>query len=333
MQLKQKRKAPKVSVCIITYNHESYIAECLNSIISQKTNFPFEIIIRDDNSTDNTYVILEEYAKKWPDLIKLLDSNINLGMNKNLKAVIDASEAEYIAICEGDDCWCNDNKIQYQYDLAFKNKSVNFYIHDCYTINSSSQDVKQNENRFFGTTKYEAFNCQDILNYAGQFAPTSSYFVKSSTLKSLPSWFDEAPIGDIFLELYAAKEAGGIYIPEKMSCYRVESIGSWTDRMKYRSSKDKLEYVAKMIFSIDKMKMDFPNMVESFDKKINALNFFAALAYLDIRDKVNFKIAITPINNIYVSKYHRILDLFKNIPIAPEMIVKLYRLIKSIKKF
>ena len=132
---------PEVSVCIITYNHEPYIRECLDSIVNQETNFKFEVVIRDDNSKDATLHILEEYRLRYPNIIKILPSSTNLGMNKNFRKVIDAAVGKYIAICEGDDYWRSDKKLQIQYDTAIKHSEMNFFIHACYCVNSASEIV------------------------------------------------------------------------------------------------------------------------------------------------------------------------------------------------
>ncbi|MBE3869152.1 glycosyltransferase [Vibrio parahaemolyticus] len=93
----------KVSVCVITYNHEMYISECLASLVSQKTSFKYEIVIRDDCSQDSTLSIIKDYKEKYPELIRLLDSSENVGGSKNSMMVFSAAEGEYISWCEGDD--------------------------------------------------------------------------------------------------------------------------------------------------------------------------------------------------------------------------------------
>jgi len=298
---------PKVSVCVITYNHELYIRECLDSLVSQETNFPFEIVIRDDKSTDGTFLILKEYAEQYPKLINLLPSGINLGMNKNLVTTFSAASGDYIALCEGDDFWISDNKIQHQHDLAKKNEDINFFIHACHSVSFQSKILKQTQRRFFGEDKVARFNCQDILSYSGQFAPTSSYFIKSSELKSLPSWFEDAPIGDVFIELYAANKKGGMYFPEVMSAYRVESTGSWTDQMKRAHPNKKIKYANDMLQAISYLKDDFNGSDLRLNKKINALNFIIAISSLELNDYKCFKGKIKPINREYISLFHKLL--------------------------
>ncbi|HIY48220.1 MAG TPA: glycosyltransferase family 2 protein [Candidatus Barnesiella excrementavium] len=111
----------KVSVCITTYNLENYIAQTLNSILSQKTSFDFEILIGDDCSTDNTKNILLAYKEKYPDKIVLHFQSHNVGVNKNDYELIYLAKGEYIAWCDGDDYWIDDYKLEKQVRILDEN--------------------------------------------------------------------------------------------------------------------------------------------------------------------------------------------------------------------
>lgn len=99
----QSIKIPQISVCVITYNQEKYIRQCLQSIINQETNFDFEIIVGDDCSTDGTQDVLKEYAEKYPHIIKLFLHNKNNGGVYNFKFVHDRAVGKYVAHIDGDD--------------------------------------------------------------------------------------------------------------------------------------------------------------------------------------------------------------------------------------
>ena len=107
----------KVSVFMITYNHEKYIAEALDSILMQKTDFDFDIVIGEDCSTDATRRIVLEYSRKYPDKIKLLLHNVNVGFISNMMYVLEACTGKYVAMCEGDDYWTDPFKLQKQVDF------------------------------------------------------------------------------------------------------------------------------------------------------------------------------------------------------------------------
>jgi len=107
---------PLVSVKMITYNHAPYIAQAIEGILQQETNFPFELVIGEDCSTDGTREIVFEYRKKYPDIIRVITSEQNVGVTKNGYRVEKACRGKYIAYCEGDDYWHNPYKMQKQVD-------------------------------------------------------------------------------------------------------------------------------------------------------------------------------------------------------------------------
>jgi len=107
----------KVSACIITYNHEGFIRECLEGAVNQKVNFEYEIVIGEDNSSDSTKQICIEYAEKYPNLIKFFAREKNLGMIGNWINTIKNCKGKYIALCEGDDYWTDPLKIQKQVEF------------------------------------------------------------------------------------------------------------------------------------------------------------------------------------------------------------------------
>lgn len=121
----------KVTIWCLAYNHEKYIKKALESFISQKTNFKYEILIHDDASTDKTVQIIEEYRKKYPDIIKPIYEKINMhdkGLDYSINFCIPNAKGKYIAFCEGDDYWVDDYKLQKQYDLMESNPNVSLCV-------------------------------------------------------------------------------------------------------------------------------------------------------------------------------------------------------------
>jgi glycosyltransferase involved in cell wall biosynthesis len=107
---------PLVSVKMITYNHALYITQAIEGILQQKTNFPVELVIGEDCSTDGTREVVFEYRKKYPDIIRVVTSDKNVGMNKNGYRTMKACRGKYVAFCEGDDHWHHPDKLQKQVD-------------------------------------------------------------------------------------------------------------------------------------------------------------------------------------------------------------------------
>lgn len=105
---------PVISVCMTTYNHGAYLAKAIESVLMQKCSFPYEIVLGEDCSTDNTPSICLEYQKAHPDIIRIITSQSNVGMKQNYRRTIEACRGKYIAICDGDDWWIYDRKLEEQ---------------------------------------------------------------------------------------------------------------------------------------------------------------------------------------------------------------------------
>src|SRR5690554_1685950 len=145
---------PLVSVCVQTYQHAPYIRECLDSILMQKTDFPFEILLGEDASTDGTREICIEYAEKFPDKIRLF-----LHQRENNIQILDCptgrfntlhnfykSRGKYIAICEGDDYWIDPLKLQKQIDILEKNVEYGLVHTNCHYLHDKKKIVIKNNN-------------------------------------------------------------------------------------------------------------------------------------------------------------------------------------------
>jgi glycosyltransferase involved in cell wall biosynthesis len=113
--------APLVSVSMITYNHAAYIAQAIEGVLQQQTKFHFELIIGEDCSTDGTREIVFDYQKKYPDIIRVITSDTNVGMKKNGLRTLKACRGKYIAFCEGDDYFHHPRKLQKQADYLESN--------------------------------------------------------------------------------------------------------------------------------------------------------------------------------------------------------------------
>ncbi len=113
-----------VSVCVTTYNHAAWVAQALDSILAQRTSFEVEIVVGDDCSTDSTAEIVRHYAEQYPDRVRLLTAERNMGMRANYRRTIEAARGEYIAICDGDDFWTDEEKLQRQVEALERDAEV-----------------------------------------------------------------------------------------------------------------------------------------------------------------------------------------------------------------
>jgi hypothetical protein len=114
---------PLLSVEMITYNHDAYIAQAIEGVLQQKTSFPFELVIGEDCSTDRTRPIARDYQRRYPDIVRVITSDRNVGMIENGRRTFRACTGEYVAFCEGDDYWHRDDKLQLQVDYLERHPS------------------------------------------------------------------------------------------------------------------------------------------------------------------------------------------------------------------
>ena len=131
-----------VNIAMVTYNHEKYIAQSIESVLNQKTTFPIKLIIGEDCSTDNTLLICQEYARNFPDKIAIIAHNINQQLLNNYKSVLNACTGKYIALLEGDDYWNDSNKLQYQVDYLENHPEVGVVHTDCDLLYEDKKLIK-----------------------------------------------------------------------------------------------------------------------------------------------------------------------------------------------
>lgn len=131
----------KVSICCITYNHRDYIGKAIESFLAQKCSFPFEIIISDDNSTDSTLAIVNEYRELHPEIIKVHVNDPNIGMMKNFISVLGHAKGDYIAYSDGDDFWTDPEKLAKQIEVLENNQAVSYVFHDVSLVDSNGKNL------------------------------------------------------------------------------------------------------------------------------------------------------------------------------------------------
>jgi glycosyltransferase involved in cell wall biosynthesis len=147
--MEMDEKNPKVSVCVVTYNQEKYIHQCLQSIVDQETDFDFEVIVSDDCSTDGTRAIVQGFAEKYPRVVKAIFHEKNIGAVKNFIHVHSLAKGEYVAHMDGDDSW-RQGKLSFQVSYLDSDPSCR-YIADYIGIRKlqESQILKFDENKLF----------------------------------------------------------------------------------------------------------------------------------------------------------------------------------------
>ncbi|MET4106919.1 glycosyltransferase [Hymenobacter sp. UYP22] len=218
---------PTVSVCCITYNHERFLAQAIESVLMQETSFTVELIIGEDCSTDSTRQIALDFQRRYPDRIRLLLPETNLGVMGNFLGTLQACTGTYIALLEGDDYWTNPHKLQRQVDILESHPDCNTCIHDAEEFMDDNSIppllFSQKFSHILSATEHE-FTQGDIARH-GWFIPTASMLFRRSALFPIPAWVKEAFSGDYSLHLLLTRTGKVYYLPEVMSRYRLHPGG------------------------------------------------------------------------------------------------------------
>ncbi len=218
----------KVSVICLTYNHQAYVRQSLDGFVMQKTNFPFEVWVGDDASTDKTPAIVSEYAAKYPDIIKPVLRKENVGPAENAHDLYRRVTAPYVAICEGDDYWTDPLKLQKQADFLDAHPDFSLCFHPvavCYDNNAPTKEIFPEKSKLFYKKKP---TYRELLK--GNFIQTNSVLYRwrfhKDSLNLLPKDIQPA---DWFMHLLHAQIGKIGFLPDVMGVYRRHGNGMWTD--------------------------------------------------------------------------------------------------------
>jgi glycosyltransferase involved in cell wall biosynthesis len=189
---------PLVSIMVITYNQEQFISDAIESFIEQKCKFPFEIVIGDDCSADNTQNIIREYSSKYPTLIKPILNPVNLGPLPNAINVLEHCTGKYIALCEGDDFWIDPLKLQKQVDFLEQNNEYVLSFHNVIAVNVIDDKRTRTE------IKQELFKTKSEEIPVEHPTHTSSMLFRN-VIRNFPGNFDKIISGDSYLQFILAR--------------------------------------------------------------------------------------------------------------------------------
>ena len=214
-------EAPIVSVCTITYNHEKFIRQAIEGVLSQKCNFKFEMVIGEDCSKDGTRKIIEEYAAKYPDIIVPLYEEKNIGAKLNATKTLEHCRGKYIAFLEGDDYWTDPFKLQKQFDFMEANPGYTI----CFTrVAEKNENGGDSSGRFPELTK-DDFTFEDVVMFENCFIPTPTLFFVNALPKPMPAFYTQAMSGDIALHLLISDLGNIKCLPGITAIYREHSGG------------------------------------------------------------------------------------------------------------
>jgi len=215
---------PMVSICCNTYNHEKYIKDALAGFLNQVTRYPFEVLVYDDASTDGTVEVLRAYKEKYPGIIMLVlqeENQFSKGVSPFL-SLIEMAKGSYIAICEGDDYWTDDNKLEAQVEFLENNKEYVITYTDCAPFDESGA-VKKN----YGGITRDA-SAVELKKSLPIYTLTACF---RNIVDKIPEDLKYVRVADQVMWSLLGKFGNGKYLSNvKPSAYRVHDRGVFSKR-------------------------------------------------------------------------------------------------------
>lgn len=235
-----------VSVLCMVYNHEEFLRNCLDGFVCQETNFPFEIIIHDDKSTDHSADIIREYAEQYPNLFRPIfqkENQYSQGISIFTKYMMPLVRGRYIAFCEGDDYWCDPHKLQRQFDYMENHPECTLCTHNSrfHYLNSEYPDFLFNDwEDVHILTDEEVFQSGTVH--------TSSYFYRPNQVvypeytKNRSYWFKD------YITLVISYQFGTVVcLPGVMSVYNAENPHSLTGSIKNKGYSSRIHAMSAIL--------------------------------------------------------------------------------------
>lgn len=270
----------KLSIGMLAYNHEKYIAQAIESILMQKVNFKYEVFIYEDCSTDKTRDVIEKYRILHPDIIKVNYNKENLGMKQNAQNLRMNLNGEYVAYLEGDDYWLDKYKLQKQVDFLDKNRDYAMVAHNVIIVDKNGNKIENTfKNKIYHVKKEGDFSLIDFES-GYMLSQTASilfrnYFIRlSEDLKE--EFFNCIANGDKKSQLLNLLYGKAKFFPESMSAHRLvlDEGDSWTAKT-YKKNMNFFNYegdigLENLAFKINEIKLNMKNSKEKII--ISAIN-------------------------------------------------------------
>lgn len=235
---KHNPDAVKLSVVILSYNHEKYIKEAIDSVLSQRGAFLCEILLSDDGSTDRTPEIMAEYAAKYPTLIRNISSTENVGISRNYKRCFQQATGKYVAVLEGDDYWKAADKLLRQMEFLQANPDCSMVFSRILMIDEAGTRIELRRQQYIYRTKLTGYDflADRFLNLIVNF---SCCMFITKYMQQLPEILYSLRLSEIPLAFYLEQKGPIGYIPHIDSVYRKLSTSVWhggTNQQKFRAS-------------------------------------------------------------------------------------------------
>lgn len=209
-----------VTVLIVTYNHEGFIRRAVDSALAQHTDFPVEILISEDASTDRTREIVERYAEEFADRVRLLLSSRNLKSNEVVARGLRAARGRYVALLDGDDYWTSTRKLQTQAGYLDGHPDCALCFHNVHVARGSEVSTR----RWTPSHQKPVSTIAEL--WSGNPFATCGSMMRMDCLRAVPDWYDGFfPITDWPLYLLCAERGNVAFADEVMGVYRLHDEG------------------------------------------------------------------------------------------------------------
>lgn len=244
-----------ITVVVMTYNQKDYIEKAIDSILSQNINVEYKILIHDDCSNDGTYELLLNKQKENPNKIEIIrqDSRKFLidGFNMMIyKYVVPHINSKYVAYCDGDDYWCDNKKLQKQYDFMKEHQDYSMCFHNAYQLKNNG-DMSS---KWYIDSEGDVDMSFIINDRPGIHIATSSIFLKTEVFKDFSEWRKAFPVEDVPMYMTAVIY-GKIHRLEAIMCvYRQFAQGSWSSQ-----NKNNKERVIEHLIKLKEATIQFDN--------------------------------------------------------------------------
>lgn len=272
-------------------SQEKYIAAAIESLVSQKTSFKYEILINDDNSTDNTFEICKHYKNLYPDKIKVFRNPNNIGVIDNWIDILKKAAGKYIAVCEGDDFWISNDKLEKQVNILENNPNIAICYHRVKEINGNTNELIKLSNQEYKkiSTIYDLAENNFIYNVSCIYRNLHWNF---------PNWINSnLPTIDYPLHLLAALHGDIYFIEDCMAVYRIHDKSVWGGK----------DNISRNILLVEKLLLP---ICDKFNEDIN-------------------KIIQKQLINYYINILEEIIDYENNIEVFNNIFVQITQIVDS----
>lgn len=310
-----------VTVVCITYKHEEFIAQALDSFLMQKTNFKYKIFVGEDCGPDGTADIIREYAKKYPDILVPFLREQNMGAQRNLIDMCQRATSPYIAFCEGDDYWVDEYKLQKQFDYMEAHPEIRVCCTQTEIVAPQDWHLRSwykpmPDGKLLlpdsvpGYVRAETFTAAYILGI--NVAHTSTHFYRWNYDLVIPDWYYQGIIGDTPLLLLQLGTTQLGHIPEITSAYRINEGSIFFDKDReasfLRTRVDYVRYLQGLREYAQEHFQDYPIVTLENRIKLESANYLKTLIQKNDFDRIaaffaNYPAAATISLSAYLSFY------------------------------